>query len=230
MAKRANRTVTSKPKIAKRILPESYTLETSHGILQQQGVHLRHKELAAELTAANSLYKQLLQLPALIIYNQSLLERADNACDFLIEQIVNIAYAMTEVSAKYPTIPKPLTEKRLSLYQTIQNLTEENSNILHELSMKHIDFKYEVFDKLKADLGKWKALCRQSAEKLTAIVKNQGIEVPVYFPEILAKHLERAGTNSIKPEELHKLNIKGKLSYAEQAMICALSEVNANGH
>src|ERR1700733_13845112 len=105
------------------VLPESYTLETGAGILQQQGLHLRHKDLATELTTTQSIYKQLLQLPALIIYNQSLVDRANNANEYLQEQIINIIFAVNEVRAKFPNINKPLSEKRIAEYEKIQGTT-----------------------------------------------------------------------------------------------------------
>ncbi len=212
------------------VLPESYTLETGSGILQRQGLHLRHKDLATELTAKQSIYKQSLQLPALIIYNQSLLDRANNANEYLQEQIINIIFAVNEVRAKHPEVKRPLGEKRMADYDKIQNATDVTSDQLFQLEKLHNELKEEVYKKLKSQIIQWQNLCIEAAAKLTETIAKEGVNLPEDFNVILAKHLERAGANKIHPDELKELKIKGKLSYVEQAIVCALKEVDADGN
>lgn len=208
------------------VLPESYTLETGGGILKQQGVHLRHKDLAAELTTTQSIYKQLLHLPALIIYNQSLIDRAENANEYLQEQIINIIFSVNEVKAKYPDIKNPLSEKRLDEYEKIQAITAQTSDDLFELEKIHGQLKETMYARLKSQIEKWQNLCDEAADKLTNTLLKEGLNLPENFRRILSKHLQRAGTNKIEPNELKALNLKEKLSYTEQALACALREVN----
>lgn len=211
------------------VLPESYTLETGGGILKRQGVNLRHKELAMELTTSESIYKQLLQLPALIIYNQSLIDRTTEANEYLQEQIINIIFAVNEVKAKHPHVTNPLSAKRLDEYDKIQGTTSETSDELFELEKVHNQLKETTYKQLKTQIIEWQKLCKEGAEKLTETLLQQGLKLPENFSDILAKHLQRAGTNKIAPEELKDLSPKGKLSYAEQALFCALKEVNYHG-
>jgi hypothetical protein len=42
--------------------------------------------------------------------------------------------------------------------------------------------------------------------------------------------LERSGSNEISANDLSNMNIKGKLDYAEMALVCALKEVETNGN
>lgn len=207
------------------VLPESYTLETGSGILQQQGVHLRHKDLSAELNTKESTYKQLLHLPALIIYNQSLVDRASNADEYLQEQIVNVIFAVNEVRAKYPENNSPLSAKRLDEYDKIQLATQQASEQVIEFAKIHEELKEEVSHRLKAQIKVWVDLCDAAADKLTEALVREKLSLPDNFREILSKHLQRAGTNRIRPEELSEMKWKGKLSYAEQALLCALKEV-----
>lgn len=210
------------------VLPESYTLETGSGILQRQGIIFRHKDLAAELTTSQSIYKQLLQLPALIIYNQSLVDRAKNANEYLQEQIINIIFAVNEVRAKQPENQKPLSARRTEEYNTIQATTYNTSEALFELEKIHHTLKENMYTRLKSQLREWKDLCREAADTLTDALVKEGLQLPDNFQDILSKHLQRAGTNKIHPDELKEFNLKEKLSYAEQALVCALKEVNYN--
>lgn len=211
------------------VIPESYTLETGGGILKQQGVNLRHKDLAAELTTHQSIYKQLLKLPALIIYNQSLIDRAENANEYLQEQLINIIFAVNEVRAKHPHIQNPLSEKRLKEYDQIQAITAQTSDDLFELEKIHGQLKETMYVRLKSQIQKWQSLCDEAAEKLTTTLLKEGIALPENFQRILSKHLQRAGTNKIDPNELKAMNLNEKLSYTEKALACALKEVNYHG-
>jgi len=210
-------------------LAGSYTQETAGNLLRKNGVMLRHKEVKKELFSKDSIYRQLMHLPALAIHNQTLILRVIQAKEYVQEKLTNIIFAVTAVKARNPGIQKPLSEKRQEIYSKIQENSKVIARDARQLSKQHNQLYAATFDKMSAHIKKWRKLCGDSALEITNALREKGFELPDDFADILQKHLERSGSNEISANELSAMNIKNKPGYAEMALVCALKEVENDG-
>lgn len=211
------------------MLAGSYTQETAGNLLRKNGVMLRHKDVKKELFSKDSIYKQLMLLPALAIHNQNLVLRIMHTKNYVQEKLTNIIFAVTAVRAKDPSNKKPLSEKRQSLYTKVQKRCNVTSREVFQLSRRHETLYTEIFEKVGQNIEAWRKLCRDSAETITQALRDKGFELPKNFSELLQKHLECSGSNEISANELSEMNIKSKLDYAEMALVCALKEAEKHG-
>lgn len=230
MAKAAKKTkIEEKTKSLSSILPSSYTKETAGNLLKAYGLHFRHKDIVNELFTKKSVYKQMLRLPALVIYNQSIINRIIASKNYLQEKITNIIFAVTAVRANNPHIEKPLSQKRQEDYSFIQNLNNQTSEEAIDLAIEHDKVRDEIFDKLYDQIHDWRDSCRETAAAITNNLNENGFNLNETFVDILQKHLERPGMNQLSVNELNEMNIKEPLNHAEIALVCALREVEKHG-
>ncbi len=210
------------------ILPASYTKETACNLLGTYGLTFRHKDITQELFSKDSIYKQLLKVPAIAMHNQSLLMRIMETQNYVKERLTNIIFAVTAVKAHDPELKKPLSQKRQETYGQIQQMQNAQEAIADELAGRHDASRNEVYSKLYDQILDWHNLCYNTSRIITDKLIESGMSLPVDFADILLKHLERPGANRLSVEEKNALGVSQDLSSAELALACALKEVSEN--
>lgn len=202
----------------------SYTVQTANDILRKYDVKMSQQELISQLTDNDSFYKRLLRVPALGIYNESLLNECSDICDYCQDELINVIFAnqnMVNASSN----KSALTNKQ---QEELENLQERSDEINKSLGSARKDQEAVVnqySSVVEFNVQKWKELIEESADQIIAKLEELNFTLSPNFREKLIRRLDKQGAGiNFSKDALAAFHLKDKISGIEKAILSTLIE------
>lgn len=203
--------------------PTSYAIQTAENILHQYDIHFSKQEVIQHLMDVNSFYRKLLQIPALIIQNEMMLDNCRALQSYCAKQIINVIFADSTVTATYnqSVLGKSQTEKVYAL----QDKNSELTTHLTKLAKTQNQAREDSQALNQQAIQDWHQLHSDSADKIIKKLHTLGFELSPDFRRNLIRNLNRNETSfQLSEQQLGEYGLKKQLSGIEKAILTSLIE------
>jgi len=226
MAKRKRQT----QQTAYKPTPSTYAVETAGNVLRKYGVTLSLNEVSSQLMDNRSFYKHLLQVPALSIYNEYLVQQCNEMQIYCSEQLINVLFANATFIPPTPESEPILTPEKQQELTQLQTISDELSEKFNETKEQQQQLQQQYDDVAQQKIQDWDTLMQNSADTIVAKLNEIGFTISSDFRERLIKRLTKNGAGlNIPQNTLTSFHIKRKISGIEKAILATLIEENKNG-